>query len=98
MGQWDECKTHHRQLWAHVNLQITDSNRHLLGSGYTRRRPEELAVLSRWFKAKDVEVPEAAYLDLILYSREQLVKGAAFPKASYSENKHPSQKDITPTS
>mmetsp|Transcript_4367 Transcript_4367/g.11853 ORF Transcript_4367/g.11853 Transcript_4367/m.11853 type:complete len:257 (+) Transcript_4367:57-827(+) len=63
-------------------LEITDSNRHLLGSGYTRRRPEELAVLSRWFKAKDVEVPEAAYLDLILYSREQLVKEyAAMPSA-----------------
>jgi hypothetical protein len=29
-------------------LPITDANRHLLQSGYTRRRPEELAVLTRW--------------------------------------------------
>jgi hypothetical protein len=28
-------------------LSITDSNRHLLKSGYTKRRPEELAVLTR---------------------------------------------------
>lgn len=29
-------------------LEITDANRHLLRSGYTKRRPEELAVLTRW--------------------------------------------------
>ena len=28
-------------------LGITDANRHLLQSGYTKRRPEELAVLTR---------------------------------------------------
>lgn len=28
-------------------LPVTDANRHLLRSGYTRRRPEELAVLAR---------------------------------------------------
>jgi hypothetical protein len=28
-------------------LGITDSNRNLLKSGYTKRRPEELAVLTR---------------------------------------------------
>lgn len=28
----------------------------------------------RWFTAGDVEVPEAKHLDIILYSREQLVK------------------------
>ena len=28
-------------------LAILDANRHLLRSGYTRRRPEELAVLTR---------------------------------------------------
>ncbi|KAG1670686.1 hypothetical protein FOA52_010962 [Chlamydomonas sp. UWO 241] len=55
-------------------LEITDANRGLLHSGYTRRRPEELAVLARWFRATEVEVPTAAHLDLILYSREQLVK------------------------
>ncbi|KAL6753432.1 flagellar associated protein [Haematococcus lacustris] len=63
-------------------LRITDANRHLLRSGYTRRRPEELPVLSRWFRAADVEVPEAKFLDIILYSREQLLKEyAAMPTA-----------------
>lgn len=28
----------------------------------------------RWFNAQEVEVPAAKYLDIILYSREQLVK------------------------
>ena len=44
----------HSQLATHTvsssfmcNMQITDSNQHLLRSGYTKRRPEELAVLSR---------------------------------------------------
>ncbi|KAK9904840.1 hypothetical protein WJX75_003595 [Coccomyxa subellipsoidea] len=55
-------------------LPITDGNRHLLRCGYSRRRPEELPVLTRWFSAADVEVPEAKFLDVILYSREQLVQ------------------------
>ncbi|KAG2500348.1 hypothetical protein HYH03_001922 [Edaphochlamys debaryana] len=55
-------------------LEITDANRHLLKSGYTKRRPEELAVLTRWFTASEVEVPPARHLDIILYSREQLEK------------------------
>lgn len=57
-------------------LEITDDNRPLLQSGYTKRRPEELAVLTRWFSASDLTqgIPDAKYLDIILYSREQLVK------------------------
>ena len=35
-------------------LPITPANRRLLESGYTRRRPEELAVLTRWFPADKV--------------------------------------------
>ena len=30
--------------------------------------------MCRWFSAASVEAPEAKYLDIILYSREQLVK------------------------
>ncbi|KAL4430946.1 hypothetical protein ABPG75_006202 [Micractinium tetrahymenae] len=65
-------------------LPITDANRHLLQSGYTRRRPEELAVLTRqvpaWFPSSAVTATEAKWLDIILYSREQLVKEyAAMP-------------------
>ncbi|EIE18622.1 flagellar associated protein [Coccomyxa subellipsoidea C-169] len=55
-------------------LPITDDNRHLLRCGYSRRRPEELPVLTRWFPAEDVQVLEAKFLDVILYSREQLVQ------------------------
>ena len=55
-------------------VEVTESNRHLIKSGYTKRRPEELAVLTRWFVSSDVKVPVAKWLDLILYSREQLVK------------------------
>eukprot|EP00161_Ancyromonas_sigmoides_P005324 TRINITY_DN156_c0_g1_i1.p2 TRINITY_DN156_c0_g1~~TRINITY_DN156_c0_g1_i1.p2 ORF type:complete len:203 (-),score=79.63 TRINITY_DN156_c0_g1_i1:50-658(-) len=54
-------------------LEITDENREHLRSGYTKRRPEELAVLSRWFDGTRVEKKRAAYLDLILYSREQCI-------------------------
>lgn len=55
-------------------LPITPDNRRLLESGYTARRTEELAVLTRWFPADKVTPPPAAWLDVILYSREQLVK------------------------
>ena len=61
-------------------LPITDENRHLLQSAYTRRRNEELAVLTRWLPKALVSPPQAAYLDIILYSRPQMVKEyAALP-------------------
>ncbi|OQB18277.1 MAG: hypothetical protein BWY14_00952 [Parcubacteria group bacterium ADurb.Bin192] len=53
---------------------ITPENQHLLRSGYEARRPEELPVLQRWFEG--LEAPRAEYLDLILYSKEQLEKEA----------------------
>jgi len=66
-------------------LRITASNRSLLRSGYRRRRPEELAVLSRWFDRADVEPPLAKMLDVILYSREQILKEyEALPAADKS--------------
>lgn len=56
------------------NMKITESNEKFLKSGYLKRTEKELAVLSRWFPKELVEVPEAKYLDLILYSREQIKK------------------------
>ena len=53
-------------------VEITDENVHLLRSGYEARTKEELPVLSRWFE--NVETPVAEYLDIILYSGEQIVK------------------------
>ena len=35
-------------------MQITDANRHLLQCGYSRRRPEELPVLTRCLPWKSV--------------------------------------------
>ena len=47
-----------------------------LRSGYSSRTEKELPVLSRWFPKEVVgtDVPTARYLDLILYSREQIRK------------------------
>ena len=61
--------------------EITLDNRHLLKSGYAARRPEELAVLTRWFDARDIRVARAKFLDVILYSREHLegVEGISLP-------------------
>jgi hypothetical protein len=54
---------------------ITDDNRHALRSGYVARRDGERAVLERWFEG--VKAPTAKWLDVILYSHDQLVKEAA---------------------
>ena len=60
---------------AAVNcLAITPENEHLVRSGYHARKPGELAVLSRWFPLAAVgPLPEAKMLDIILYSRAQIV-------------------------
>ena len=58
---------------------ITDENRYLLQSGYRNRREGERAVLERWFEG--LEAPVACFLDVILYSHDQLLKEAAdFPE------------------
>jgi len=55
-------------------LEVGEQNRGLVRSGYLRRKEGELPVLSRWFDAGEVgELPEAKMLDVILYSREQIV-------------------------
>mmetsp|Transcript_3071 Transcript_3071/g.4722 ORF Transcript_3071/g.4722 Transcript_3071/m.4722 type:complete len:267 (+) Transcript_3071:95-895(+) len=63
-------------------LPITEENEHCLRSKYEARNGKELPVLSRYFdkelllKGKDESevFPVAKYLDLILYSREQIIK------------------------
>lgn len=71
-------------------LPITDENKHLICSAYTRRRPEELAVLTRWFPADQVTATKAKYLDVILYSREQMIKEyEALPSKSGSADDLP---------
>ena len=59
-------------------LEITPQNEALLRSGYEARTDQELPVLGRWFPADTAPQPlVAAFLDVILYSREQIRKEAA---------------------
>ncbi|OQR87323.1 hypothetical protein ACHHYP_09123 [Achlya hypogyna] len=51
---------------------ITDANKALLCTAYEARVPTELPVLVRWFPADAVTPRKASYLDVILYSREQI--------------------------
>ena len=72
------CKLHVHRNWTTtrcLTVPVTDANRHLLRSAYEARTREELPVLARWFEG--VELPVAAYLIAILYSREQLAKEGA---------------------
>ncbi|MFL6587022.1 MAG: DUF3228 family protein [Luteimonas sp.] len=69
------CKLHVHRNWTStrcLTVPITDTNRHLLRSGYEARNSAELPVLVRWFEG--VESPRAEYLLVILYSAEQLAK------------------------
>ncbi|KAJ5072864.1 hypothetical protein M0811_09310 [Anaeramoeba ignava] len=54
-------------------IEINESNSHLLKTDYLARTDKELPVLVRWFpKEKLEEIPQAKFLDLILYSKEQV--------------------------
>lgn len=54
--------------------RITQDNMHALRSGYVARREGERAVLERWFEG--IDAPRAEWLDVILYSHDQLVAEA----------------------
>lgn len=55
-------------------LEINKSNEHLLRTRYESRTDSELPVLIRYFPSELVDTPECKFLDLILYSREQILK------------------------
>ena len=57
------------------SLPITLENYQYLRSGYSARTKNELPVLSRFFDLP-IPVPKAEYLMLVLYSKEQIEKGA----------------------
>ena len=63
-----------------ATVEITKENEHLLKSGYSARSENELAVLTRWFHVNDIfgdnaeDIKTSKMLDIILYSRDQLVK------------------------
>ncbi|MCP5328674.1 MAG: DUF3228 family protein [Sinobacteraceae bacterium] len=69
------CVLHVHRNWTPtrcLTIPVTDTNRHLLRSGYEARTRGELPVLVRWFE--DIEPPVADYLIPILYSRDQLAR------------------------
>ena len=54
-------------------VEFTPALEHLVRSAYEARTEKELPVLQRWVDAKEVgTLPQAKWLDLILYSREQI--------------------------
>ena len=59
-------------------LKISADNEGAMRSAYEARTEQELPVLVRWFPAESAPpAPVAKYLDVILYSREQIRKEAA---------------------
>lgn len=57
-------------------MKITKELEPLIKTGYRARREDELPVLCRWIETADIpgELPPAKFLDLIFYSREQIIK------------------------
>ena len=56
---------------------ITPDNERLLRTVYEARTDKELPVLKRYFSKDDVKVEKAKFLDIILYSKDQITKEVA---------------------
>lgn len=54
--------------------EISDANRHLIESCYEARKENELAVLIQYIDRNKLPPPQATCLDIILYSRDQIIK------------------------
>lgn len=54
--------------------EISKENERLIKSCYESRKEDELAVLIQYLDKEDFPPPEASHLDVILYSREQVIK------------------------
>ncbi len=52
--------------------KITDENKHLLECEYVARTDYELPVLKRFFRKDNMKPQKAKFLDVILYSRQQI--------------------------
>eukprot|EP01071_Lankesteria_metandrocarpae_P012347 Lankesteria_metandrocarpae@DN573_c0_g1_i1.p1 len=61
------------------SMPLDDNTLHFIQTGYISRRTEELPVLSRWVSKDKVKhlLKPAKFLDLILYSKEQIAKESA---------------------
>lgn len=83
-----ECPELSSRIGVHrTTIAITPENESLLRSGYEARSEKELPVLNRWFPKEAVGAcGEAAFLDVILYSRDQIRKeNAAMGEDSHSD-------------
>lgn len=69
-------------------VPITDQTEKLIKTCYETRQQNELPVLSRYIpldSLTDVDIPDAKYLDIILYSKEQIIKEKIAMKESQEE-------------
>jgi hypothetical protein len=55
------------------SYEISMNNYQYLRTGYSARREGELPILSRWFEFP-IEMPPAKYLQIVLYSKDQMTK------------------------
>jgi hypothetical protein len=69
-------------------VPITDQTEKLIKTCYETRQQNELPVLSRYIpldSLTEVDIPDAKYLDIILYSKEQIIKEKIAMKESQEE-------------
>jgi hypothetical protein len=63
---------------ARVNVLPVEGNEHLIRTEYVARNDKEVPILQRFIPLEAAggmdKLPQAKYLDLILYSREQIIK------------------------
>ena len=80
-----ELKDGYAPFWKHLfienftnatsgTVEITEENKKLIESGYDARRDNEIPVLCRWFPKESVDAKKAKYLDIILYSHDQVIE------------------------
>lgn len=55
-------------------VEITPENNHLVESCYEARTEKELPVLIQYIDRNKLPAPKATHMDIILYSREQIIK------------------------
>ena len=79
------------------HLEITDELKPLIISKYDSRQANELPVLIRYIDLKSIDkekIPDALYLDLILYSKEQILSEMEEMKAEEKEINEMKEKDF----
>eukprot|EP00730_Choanoeca_flexa_P010204 TRINITY_DN1666_c0_g1_i1.p1 TRINITY_DN1666_c0_g1~~TRINITY_DN1666_c0_g1_i1.p1 ORF type:complete len:229 (+),score=52.40 TRINITY_DN1666_c0_g1_i1:2-688(+) len=55
-------------------VELNEKTAPLVTSAYKARTEKELPVLTRWIPSDKIQAPQAKHLDVILYSREQIIE------------------------